>query len=630
MLLTIALCVVACKGSSPAPSPAPSPSSPPCAAGPVAEGPVGASCLDALPRVLTASGAIDPPTYQHLAQSLGRADGIAFRFGPDATCVQNGPPRAPTAWAAPHRFCPTENPGWGEGYTYEVGGACNDDAAYGSTQGPVVFDADAPEGSGVDWLQYMAYGYNVMAYRPVPSWTWGGAARAPFFTDAKALAAHGGPFSQPVAVGRSPGNQQSENDQGAVIAFADGALQCLGTNTGRCDFSGQLPPDTVPIAVAATSDSEFVLVLLWEPPTKTSSLAVFAMTSNYALNNPGGGVFPGLQQGGDFHTGKLLGLVALPDLHVPTSLAANSTRGGTGASWFDTAGAQMPANRLMLSDEPTRQTLMPGGKNYQRYGLSGFAMVGSKYERKVTLVDLQPLFDFYNAKYFGTRADFDLTQSKAGAAPDQWPFTFETAPQSKPVVVTTVATDDLVTAVYAGWVDPTRQGVKPLEAAVATMNGKLHRYAVGGLIDPTPAVADVVKEIDAIDVGRNVTSIVQSKHGNYEEALTDIVMASRGDREIEFVSYADGSGKVLQRISDGRMNDPISVYDSTRAKFVITVADYTGRRVLSYRYGAFTYKGYKVQSPPIGPGPDGTSQFDFGGSWSTAGRPFGVTATNVN
>ncbi len=78
------------------------------------------------------------------------------------------------------------------------------------------------------------------------------------------------------------------------------------------------------------------------------------------------------------------------------------------------------------------------------------------------------------------------------------------------------------------------------------------------------------------------------------------------------------------------MGDPISVYDSTRSKYVITVADYTGRRVLSYRYGPFVYIGKGYQTPPVGPGPDGSSAFDFGGSWATAGRPFGVTATNVN
>ena len=586
-----------------------------------------AACLDALPRLITSSGAIDDAAYQHLAANLGHADGIALRYGPDATCVQGGPSRAPLAWAAPHRQCAQGNPGYGVGTTYEAGGACDDDLYYGSTQGPVVFDADAPDSDGVDWLQYMSYGFSVLQYRPVPSWTWGARARAPFFTDKDALAAHGGPFSQPVAVGRSPGDDKSENDQGAVIAFADGALRCLGTNTGYCTFSGALPASKVPVAIAATSDSEFTLYLVWNTSTRTAELGVMAMQSNAALGTPGGAKLPGFQQGGNFRAGKLLGFIPLPDVVVPTSLAANSTRGGGG--WHDVGGKQQSAGNLDLSDEPTRQLFLPGGANFQKHGLSGLAMVGSKVERKVTFVDLQPLFDFYNAHYFGSRADFDATQATLGDAPDQWPPTFDVAPASRPVVVTTVSLDDMPTAVYAGWLNPTRK-TQPVQALVATMNGKLHQFAVGGLLDATAASAADVKEVGAIDIGRNATCIVQSKHDSYDSALTDVVIASRGDRDIEFVSYADGSGKLGLRLSDARMDDPISVYDSTRSKYIVTVADYTGRRVLSYRYGPFAYVGKSGPRPVVGPGPDGTSAFDFGGSWATAGRPFGVTATNVN
>ena len=472
----------------------------------------------------------------------------------------------------------------------------------------------------------MSYGFNAMAYRPVPSWTWGAKARAPFFRDADAIAAHGGPFVQPVAMGRSPG--RTENDQGAVIGFADGTLRCLGTNTGSCTFQGQLPAGKVPVAIAATFDSEFTLLLVWDVATRGAALGVMAMTSNPALGTPKGAPLPGFQQGGNFKAGKLLGFVPLPDTRVPLSLAADSSRGADG-NWKDAAGAQRSANYLDMSDEPTRQLFLPGGENAGKHGVTGFALIGSKYERKVTFIDLQPLFDYYNGKYFGARADFDVTQKNAGPAPNQWPFTFDVAPESRPVLVKTVSLDDMPTAVYAGYANLGRR-VKPVHALVATMNGKLHQFDVGGLIDKRPASGGEIREIGAIDVGRNVTYIMQSKHGPTDSAMTDVVMASRGDREIEFVTYQSGSGVLERRIADARMDDPISVYDSTRSKFVITVADYAGRRVLSYRYGPFEFQGYKGKSPPIGPGPDGTRAFDFGGSWATAGRPFSVSATNVN
>ncbi|MDB4941435.1 MAG: hypothetical protein JWP97_969 [Labilithrix sp.] len=115
----------------------------------VPAGPVAESCIDALPKVLTASGEVDDAVYQHLAASLGRADGSGAR-------------RIATRSAA-----------------------CNDDQSYG--------------------------------------WSHGRA--RPFLVDEEAQKQHGGPFSQPVAVGRSVGTQGSESDIGAVIAFADGALR---------------------------------------------------------------------------------------------------------------------------------------------------------------------------------------------------------------------------------------------------------------------------------------------------------------------------------------------------------------------------------------------------------------------
>lgn len=347
-----------------------------------------------------------------------------------------------------------------------------------------------------------------------------------------------------------------------------------------------------------------------------------------ALGTPKGAPLPGFQQGGNFKAGKLLGFLPLPDMRVPTFLAADATRGADG-NWKDAAGVQRSANYLDFSDEPTRQLFLPGGANVGKHGVTGFAMIGSKYERKVTFVDLQPLFDYFNGKYFGTRADFDVTQKNAGPAPNQWPFTFDVAPESKPVLVTTVAFADLPTAVYAGYTNLGRK-IKPLHALVATMNGKLHQFDVGGLIDKRAVSAADIRELGTIDVGRNITSIVQSKHDATDSAMTDVVMVSRGDREVQFVTYKSGAGVLERRIADARMNDPISVYDSTRSKYIVTVADYTGRRVLSYRYGPFEFKGYNGSSPPIGPGPDGKSAFDFGGSWATAGRPFAVTATNVN
>ncbi|MBW7935223.1 MAG: hypothetical protein H3C62_16775, partial [Gemmatimonadaceae bacterium] len=231
---------------------------------------------------------------------------------------------------------------------------------------------------------------------------------------------------------------------------------------------------------------------------------------------------------------------------------------------------------------------------------------------------------------------FDLTQTNQGSGPGQWPHTFDVAPESKPVVVKTVELDDMPTAVYAGFSGPAKY--KKLGALIATMHGKLLEYEVGGLIDKTEVRAEDIKQISASDVGRNVTHIALSKHdegndqGTHGSSFTDVVMAARAEREVQFVSYFDKPGEIVRRIADGRMNDPISVDDEMHSHYVLVVADYTGRQVLGFRYGMFQYRNFDPTRnvDPIGPGPDGKDAFDFGGSWATAGFPFAVTSTNVN
>jgi hypothetical protein len=103
-------------------------------------------------------------------------------------------------------------------------------------------------------------------------------------------------------------------------------------------------------------------------------------------------------------------------------------------------------------------------------------------------------------------------------------------------------------------------------------------------------------------------------------------VACRGDREIDGVVSFGATGSVYRRIMDRRMGDPVAVSVTDRAN-IVTVADFNGKKILSFRVGtlkdASTGKVY-------GCGASGTDKFEFAGELSFNGNPFLVNSCNVN
>jgi hypothetical protein len=90
--------------------------------------------------------------------------------------------------------------------------------------------------------------------------------------------------------------------------------------------------------------------------------------------------------------------------------------------------------------------------------------------------------------------------------------------------------------------------------------------------------------------------------------------------------------EIVRTLVDSRFEDPVVADLSDRGP-VVTVGDFTGKKLLNYRYGPTEANGGKPPSN-YGCGPGGTesdcNSFEFGGSLAIPGTPFFVGTTNVN
>ena len=102
-------------------------------------------------------------------------------------------------------------------------------------------------------------------------------------------------------------------------------------------------------------------------------------------------------------------------------------------------------------------------------------------------------------------------------------------------------------------------------------------------------------------------------------------VACRGDRSVEAVVTWHGQGEVYRRIRDSRMGDPVAVSVAVRGN-IVTVADFTGKKLLNFRIGTLRdTKNDKVYPPG-----DPAYSFEFGGDMPLLGSPFLVNTANLN
>ena len=168
-------------------------------------------------------------------------------------------------------------------------------------------------------------------------------------------------------------------------------------------------------------------------------------------------------------------------------------------------------------------------------------------------------------------------------------------------------------------------GGEKARAFVASLDGTVGVYRVGGLATEATAVAGDIERVGEVRVGRNPTCLA------YQKYVPHTVMAvSRGDREIAWIDYSGEQPQVVRRLRDARMIDPVFVEAADThgvETSLLTVADFKGRKIINYRYSevVFATQG----GARFGMGPHGKDKFECGGVLEFPGSPFCISAAAI-
>lgn len=461
------------------------------------------------------------------------------------------------------------------------------------------------------------------------------------------------------------------------LAFQNGVIAAAGTGNDAycggfadatpCETSIRLPAGKVPTALALSAMNEFLFVTVWDTSQHKGQLGVIAVgpddPSNIGPSDTGRYGW-GVQSWPTIRGLKLLGFVDLPMI-APTSLSVALSTGTQkfrgfnswrGAELLTQAGRDAWNQRSLLSPD----VFLGDDVYFKLLASAGYAVVGSRAENKVAIVDLRPLVDYYRRMYLTTQANWDQTaNSNQGAGDAQWPYGFAFRPEQKPVVLGTLAIAQ-PTAVYArqrrsgtntlsGWLNNDWNALSKV-VTIASMDGTVRQFDVASIMDPTKTPIMPTTPLRQWQVGTNPTQIATPIAG--AGRTDDLFFVSRGARMIQIYSY---KGDAVATLNDRRLTDPVFVtiggniagYGGRGKNYamwanVITVLDYNGK--VTHDYGMFI-ENYParfdptrgVASDPLNDeqwpflAPDGRTRqtFQYGFGSPVAGKPFMFTFDEV-
>jgi hypothetical protein len=561
-------------------------------------------------------------------------EGISRRLGPDYAFYHpaSGPAeKFPEIYLAPSKRLPPEA-GPESAREYQVGGPYRADSGdFSSTQGQVIYVPDrrlvltpdpkkpnAPkepnEGVGVDRVTIIEMSHYCFSEKPQPPW-WGEGSR-PDPTTRSWISVAGPQIGVPIATARGMGNWANCG----LTLFSSGFIGVAGTVTAHhSNPTFTFPKNKLPTAISITNKNEMALVTVVDTDTMKGQVAVLALTVNgkaNAMPHDWSDEYSMVPNVAALSSIKLLGYVDLPGITFPTGVCAVGNRTGGRVSGADGNAGMLGSFNLSLQEHRDN---FGKGHNAGYSSTTGFAVVVSKSEGKVAFLDLQAIFEGVRESYFTTEENFQKTR-KMGPKADQWPLMFEANPSWQPKVVKTM---DVVrpTAVLA-----TMDGGENARAFVASEDGTITLYQLGGLATEAPADPNAIAAIGTMKVGRNPTQLVYDKY-----RTASFIAVCRGDREIDWVTISGTGGSVTRKLRDTRLSDPVFAETADTHGIetpMLTVADFHGRKILNYRYGSLSFatNGGAV----FGMGPTGKDEFECGGFMEFPGHPFGVSATNVN
>jgi len=585
--------------------------------------------------IFDGKGNFDVAAYVSMAGNYGTAAMIPERFGMSWTNYHKTI-SAPTWWQAPSaQYISPANKY--DGSYYSLGTPCVAvDAQFNTNYAQAAYVTDSTvSGSipGVDGIMTLRKDHCAWAGEPQLYWAMGsGYDGHPTVTlrpdIVKASDRYGMP-QQPVEVVRAYG--AGEWAACSYMVFQSGQIACgEGGNTGQDFYYFQpFPANFTPTAASVTNNGEFLLVTGWNTETYKGELAVLAMGSSKPAGQFWGyewtEAYPGFRNYSLPVFNKLLGIIDLPGMIAPTEIEAVG-------NWVFRPGLLMPGNTVPgyfpLSNQANWECFA-AGSCANLYDTSGFALIASRYERKVLLLDLTPLFKMVSQGMFTSWAQFRSNVANVGAEPGQWPPTFAENPGETPLVVKTIEYNNQVTAISASLYPDNL-------AFIATEDGVLHLWSTDGLQTGTGTGANA-NEISSLLIGNNITRIAHMKHWLQTDWVNgnvryQYILLSRGDKTITWIDLSSGSPTVLRTLEDSRLVDPISVEDNDNhltQSDLIDVADYGDDNVKAYRYGPVIF--YGVATPPqvFGMGLTGTDPFEYEGAYATPTGPFAVSDENV-
>lgn len=547
---------------------------------------------------------IDREAVLRELQDFSRA-GMSKRLGPDYSFYNPSAASFPTIYLAPTKQDAIGRP-------YQIGGPWSTDPGdYSSTQGQVLYSPDAGV-LGVDRVNVLEWANYTFSEKPEPPW-WGGFRPDP--GSVKWNAVSGGAPGVPVGIARGMGWWANCG----VIVFSSGLVASAGTATGYGKQPTlQLPAGKVVTGVSVTTRNEIALVTVCDVRSRKGQVAVIAIENG---NEPifvhdWFGRYPCAPSTAWHAEFKLLGFIDLPGMEFPTAISAVGNHEGPRLNGFD--GNVTMLSRFDLSRQADRD-LFRSGYNADFAQTAGFAVVISKYENKAAFIDLQPLFERVHERYFTTPENFQKTRN-LGPGPTQWPTTFDADPAYKPKVVKVIEVPQ-PTAVIASM-----SGGDNARAYIASRDGKVGVYKLGGLATTAAADPAQIQRLSETTVGRNPTCLA------YQKGTRDTIIAvSRGDREIAWITNSVSGPRVFKRLRDSRMLDPVFVEMADThgvETSIITVCDFNGRQIINYRFAPVVYA--TQGGATFGIGPNGTDEFECGGVLSFPGNPFCINAANVN
>ena len=579
--------------------------------------------------IFDGKGNFNASAYVSAAKAYGTAAMIPERFGSSWTAYHQQI-SAPT-WSQAGSFLYVKPTNSSESFYYSLGGPCTTVNDYSSDYGQVAYVTDAAVAAsqpGVDGIQTLNKDHCVWAGQPQPSWTLGSG--RPTFTLKPDLVLQNDVYGmpqQPVEVTRAYG--ASEAAGCSYIVFQTGQIACgEGGNTAvDLYYFKPFPANFVPTAASVTNNGEFLLVTGWNTDSRQGQLAVIAIGSS----KPAAAfwdyewveTYPGFRNYSLPVFSKLLGILDLPQMAAPTAVEAV----GNWEYRSFLPGTSNPG-QFPLSNQANWQCFLSGPCTAM-YDTKGFALVASRYERKVLLLDLSPLFGMVSQGMFGSWTQFRANVANTGTGAGQWPPTFAENPSETPAVVKTMQFDSQVTALSASLYPDNL-------AFIATEEGTLHVWDVDGLQSGLGA-GSKAKEIYTLNVGHNVTRIAHMKHWLPADATNGAVRyqyiaLSRGDKTVTWIDMSSGVPMVVRTLADTRLVDPISVEDNNNhltQSDLIDIADYGDKNVKAYRYGPVIFWGVSTPPPGFGMGPGGTDPFEYEGAYSTPTGPFSISSENT-